>query len=341
MNLSGPKALSFCARPSSSHRIALLHGEDSGLVAAAADQLATAWAPAAEAMDCIRLFDDDLRKSPARLMDELCARSLLGGERIVRLRLERSTHADAVVEVLSDIDRGCLIQEAAWIVEAGSLKRTAALRKAFEASPSCACLLFYPDTEETIAVYIRERLRGEDVAIGADGVSALATAFAGDRRLASAELEKLSLYAMALGRALTIEDVEEVCSSPTSGRADEAADGVLAGDASALATLEAALDAGASAISVMRVLHGRLLRLLEAVTSLPSTGMQLRPPVFDRDWTGFRRTMSRWSTGSVLEALASLRAAEARCKQAGAPGDAILRALWIDVLQKARASARS
>ena len=86
MKLAGQRALAFCEKPQGKSRIALIFGADPGLVSTAADMLATMWAPGIDPFNLIKMSDDDVRRDPQLLADELIARSLLGGDRLVRGR---------------------------------------------------------------------------------------------------------------------------------------------------------------------------------------------------------------------------------------------------------------
>ncbi|MBI1340593.1 DNA polymerase III subunit delta [bacterium] len=329
MKLAGPKALAFCDRPPAAIRIALIHGDDRGLVAFAADRLARTWVPDGDEFDLVRMTEDDLRQDAGRLGDELCARSLLGGTRLVRLRIERETSAKPAIDALADIDAGKLFAESFWIVEAGSLGRTSKLRAAFEASARAAALHLFPDSEEAIAELIRTGLAEARVKIEPAAVGLLSFELAGDRRLALSELEKLSLFGEGLDRALSIDDVRALSATEQATGADDASDAALAGrHADAVRDLDRMLDAGGSPISALRTLHFRLMRMMDAVASNASQGMRLRPPVYERDWPAFQRSMARWSPRKVQAALEGLYRAEADCKQAGAPADAIVRTLF-------------
>ncbi len=76
-------------------------------MSSAADTLAKTWLPDPDPMNLIRLTDEDLKRDPSILADELVARSLLGGERLVRMRVEREAGAGKrVVAALAEVDAG-------------------------------------------------------------------------------------------------------------------------------------------------------------------------------------------------------------------------------------------
>lgn len=336
MKHAGPKALAFCEHPPARPRAALIFGADAGLVSAAADMLAKAWLPDPDPINLVRLTEDDLRREPAILIDELIARSLLGGERLVRIRIEREASGGKhVLAALADIDAGALSPEARWVIEAGDLGRTSAMRSAFEASANAAALQLYADDEATILDYVAGRLAKANVEIEPDALALLVAELPGDRRLAMSEVGKLELYALDLGRPVAVDDILKVSSAEQARGADDAADAAIAGDKPGAArSLDRFLDAGGNAISAMRTLHFRMLRMSDALATNAGSGARLRPPVFERDWPSFARAMKDWPATKLHRAFTRLYQAELACKQAGAPTDAIVRRLVDDIAKR-------
>jgi DNA polymerase-3 subunit delta len=323
---AGPKAQAFCDRPPRDVHLALLFGADGGQVSEAADRLVRALAPQLDPFNLVRLSDEDLRRDPARLEDELVARSLLGGDRIVRLRIDREAGAAPLLSTLARIEAGELVPEAALIIEAGDLARKSELRARFEDSPRAAALHFYPDDDAAITELVRSRLGAAGVAIAPEALAAFCAELAGDRRLALSELEKLELFALDLGRPVALSDLAGVAAAEQPQGADDAADAVVLGDvAAADRALARFFDAGGSPISALRTLHFRLVRVADALASGASDGRRLRPPIFgDRDWQAFARALRDWSAPRVRRALARLYDTELSCKQAGAPTEALV-----------------
>jgi DNA polymerase-3 subunit delta len=325
---SGAQALAFCDKPPGKPRIALIFGADAGLVSTSADNLAANWVPDLDPFNLIRLSDDDIRRDAQMLADELVARSLLGGDRLIRLRVEKEASTKPILEIIADIDKGLLNPEAHWIIEGGELGKTSRLRVGIEAAESAIALQLFADDEGAVEELVTKRLAAAGVAIEPTALAAFTAELPGDRRMAMSELEKLELYAVGLGRAVNADDVRRLASAEQPRGADDAADAAILGDAvQATLSINRFLDAGGNPISALRTLHFRMLRVSDAVSSNAGTGMRLRPPIFDRDWPPYQRAMRDWSTASVHRAFKRLYDAEKTCKQAGAPSDAIVRNL--------------
>lgn len=328
MKQSGARALAFCEKPPGKPRIALIFGADAGLVSTAADSLAANWAPGIDPFNLIRLSDDDIRRDAQMLADELVARSLLGGDRLIRLRVEKEASTKPILEIIADIDKGLLNPEARWIIEGGELGKTNRLRVGIEAAGSAIALQLFADDEAGVESLVTGRLAAAGVAIDPAALAAFIAELPGDRRMALSELDKLELYAVGLGRAVSLDDVRRLASAEQPRGADDAADAAIIGDITqATLSINRYLDAGGNPISALRTLHFRMMRVSDAVSSNAGTGMRLRPPVFERDWPSFQRAMRDWSSPAVQRAFKRLYDAERTCKQAGAPSDAIIRNL--------------
>jgi DNA polymerase-3 subunit delta len=328
MKLAGQRALAFCEKPQGKSRIALIFGGDPGLVSTSADLLAERWVPGIDPFNIVKLSDEDLKRDPQLLADELVARSLLGGERLVRVRIDKETAAKSVIEILGDVEKGILNPEAAWIVEGGDLGKASKLRGAFEASDAAQALQLFADDESTINDLVAKRLASAGVVMDPPALAAFVAELPGDRRLALSELEKLELYAIGLGRPVSTEDVAQLASAEQPRGADDAADAAILGDAAqATVSINHYLDAGGNPISALRTLHFRMMRVLDAVATNAGTGMRLRPPVFEKEWPPFARAMREWRAPAIQRTFNRLYEAEKSCKQAGAPSDAIIRQL--------------
>lgn len=328
MKQAGPRALAFCEKPQGKTRIALIFGADPGLVSTSADTLAYNWLPSPDPFNIIKMSDDDLKRDPQLLADELVARSLMGGERLVRVRVDKDASSKYLIEILADVEKGVLTPEAFWIIEAGELNKTNKLRTAFEASDAAVALQLYADDESTVAELVTKRLAAAGVTIDPPALAAFVADLPGDRRLALSELEKLELYAVGLGRPVSAQDVSLLASAEQPRGADDAADAAILGDApQATLSINRYLDAGGGAISALRTLHFRMLRVSDAVASGAGSGMRLRPPIFDNEWPRFSRALRDWSVPAIHRTFTRLYEAEKTCKQAGAPQEAIVKTL--------------
>lgn len=335
MKLAGQKALAYCEKPKPRDNAFLIFSSDPGLASSAADTLIAKRLPDLDPMNVVKLNDDTLKNDDAQLADELVARSLLGGDRLVRLRLEKETYAKQVIGLLADIDAERLHPEALWVIEAKDLGKSSKLRAAFEESKSALALHLYADDEASITDYAEAQLREAGVQLEPEALAAFCAELPGDRRLAISEVEKLQLYALDIGRTLTLDDIQSIAAAEQPRGADVAADAAILGDAkAATSAINRFLDAGGSPISAMRTLHFRMLRVMEAAAMERPNGRALRPPIFDKEWPPFQRALRDWTQPRIQRAFSRLYESEKACKQGGAPAEAIAGQLILSIAQR-------
>ena len=145
----------FLAAPGADIRAALIYGRDRGVVRERANALAKkATANPDDPFDAALLTDSDIDGDPARLEGELSAISMMGGRRLVRLRIfgEKAATDKAAAESLKAHLEGSFNAEAFFLIEAGALGRDSALRGAAEkAKAGAVAVPCYEDDTGDIA----------------------------------------------------------------------------------------------------------------------------------------------------------------------------------------------
>ena len=245
------------ARRNPDIRVLLIFGPDLGLVRERADVAVRSVLPdAADPFALVRLEGDEVAADPRRLVDETRTIGLFGGERVVRLRAGNRNIVPALEPVLAG-ERG----DALVVVEAGDLKKGAALRSLCEASPRALAIACYPDTERDLARLVDTMMAEAGHAIDRDARALLVSLIGGDRRASRGEIEKLILYAGA-DRTVTADHVRAIVGDASALALDDVVDAALAGDAAeAMAALARALGGAGRPDAVL----GALLRALTAL----------------------------------------------------------------------------
>src|SRR5256714_10964864 len=187
---------SFIARPDPARAIVLVFGPDAGLVSERANTIIRASVDdPADPFALVRLDGDALASDPARLIDEATTVPLFGGRRAIRVRAGSRNIVPAVEGILSAKLQDCRI-----VIEAGDLKRGAALRTMCERAKTAVAIPCYADADRDIGRIIDEEMRAADLTIAPDARAALVPLLGGDRRASRAELRKLALYAQGQER---------------------------------------------------------------------------------------------------------------------------------------------
>jgi DNA polymerase-3 subunit delta len=336
----------FLAKPEPGVRAVLLYGRDSGVVRDRANALAAkAVDRPDDPFDVALLTDGDLDSDGGRLEGELAAQSLMGGRRLVRLRLtsEKASVDKQVAEAFVRHANGELNPDAMFVVEAGNLGRDSGLRKAAEKlTAGGAVIPCYEDEPGDIARLVRETLAKDGVGMTTDALSLFVSRLPKERGVARQEVERLILYlGPGSGVNATPADLEPFLGvEPEASLFDAASDafgGKLASAQSGLRRAAQEGEAGPAAVRAIGMHLSKLRRTLTLVKSgagLPEAAKA--SGVFWKDEREFLRQARTWT----LEALDTLQpevlAADLACKTAGSPDQLIAERLALTVAGRAK-----
>src|SRR5215213_3866736 len=106
----------------------------------------------------VRLDGDALASDPARLCDEATTIPMFGGRRAIRVRAGSRNMVPAIENVLGAPLRDCRI-----VIEAGDLKRGAALRSIVERAKTAVAIPCYADGDRDVGKLIDEEIRAADL----------------------------------------------------------------------------------------------------------------------------------------------------------------------------------
>jgi len=202
--------------------------------------------------------------------------------------------------------------EGRLIVEAGDLKKTARLRKLFEASKCAVALPCYTDNSRGLESLVDNVLKDAGLTITPDARGVLVSLLGADRALSRNEIEKLALYCTGQDR-ISADDVRAVVGDASDMTLDRIIRASFTGDtAGALREFDRSTGAGQAAQSVLLALQRHVLRLLrfrtarDAGKNTDQAMRMLRPPVFGQDRDAFVRQANAWSAvrlGSLRQAI--------------------------------------
>ena len=341
MKLAAGRVEAFLRRPDREIRAVLLYGPDAGLVRERADNLGRTVAP--DLHDPFRVADltgTALTADPARLHDEAAQISLLGGQRLVRVREIGDAQSAIFGRFLAAPPSDGLV-----VVEGGDLPARSALRRLFDDAPCGVTIGCYPDTARDLAEVIRETLAAHRITASRDALEFLAAHLGGDRLLTRAELEKLTLYAGDGGR-IELDDAHLSIADSAALSLDDTVLAAAEGNAAALdRALSRVFQEGESPVSVIRAALRHVQRLhalsarLAAGEPVDSALRAARPPIFFKQQDSFRRQLMQWREPGLRRQLDALAAAEAQIKTTGMPGETACRAALFAMAQAAMARA--
>ncbi|HYF22473.1 MAG TPA: DNA polymerase III subunit delta [Caulobacteraceae bacterium] len=335
----------FLSNPGREHRAAVIYGRDRGGVRERADALARKVArDPNDPFDVAALTDSDIDGDPARLEGELVALSMTGGRRLVRLRLstEKAVVDKQAAEALKAHADGLLNPDAFFLIEAGALDRTSALRKAAEAAKTVACIPCYEDETGDVVRLVREALARDQVGLTAEAMELFTARLPKERGVARQEIERLALFlGPGSGRTAGPAELEDFLGvEPEAGLSDAAADafGGRAGPAQAgLRRAFAEGEGGPAAVRAAGMYLGRLRRALALVDSGADMKEAAKAAgVFWKQEREFFRQARAWSLRELDAVQPDVLDADRACKTSGSPDHLIAERLLLSIAGRAR-----
>ena len=340
-----PEVENFLARPDPKMRAALIYGRDLGVVRERASELAAKVTERPDdPFDVTLLTEGDLDQDPRRLADDLMAISMMGGRRLVRLRLssDRAAPDRLAADALERHAAGEFNPDAFFLVEAGGLDRSSALRKAAEKATAAVAIPCYEDEIGDLARLTREALAKDQLALTAEALDLFVRRLPHERGVARREIERLALYlgpgSGATGAAGDLADFLGV--EPEASLSDAAQDAFGGRLAAAQAGLRRAAQEGEGGPAAVRAMSQHLMRLRRTAT-LRQGGMELAQAakssgVFWKNEREFLRQARAWDLAQLDALQPDFLAADRACKQTGAPDHLIAERLALTIAAKAR-----
>ena len=309
----------------------LVHGNDEGLIRERSRAIVNSLLDGdSDPMRLIRFDGDALAKEPGSLAEEADSVPMFGGRRVIWIEVQARDIAPALEPLIKAPPRDCAI-----LIEAGSLKKGAALRSAFEKMSNGASVECYPDDKRSIAGLIDAEARQSGLTIAPDVRDYLVTLLGSDRMTTRGEIAKLLLYAEGKG-AVTVADIEAIVSDAAPSALDDAVDQAFHGDSAGVEeTANRYFADGGDPGSLVRVIVARAMLLhrlrlaMEDGRSFEAAMQAQYVRLSPIRRVALEKQAGRWSSvrlGGLLRALRQTSANVRRDAQMAKP--TAMRALW-------------
>jgi len=334
----------FLKAPDAAIRAALVYGPDLGVVRERAQALAAgATARPDDPFDVALLTEADLADDGARLEEELAAFSMMGGRRLVRLRLDGEAKEPAApAQALARHLAGDFNSQALFLIEAGNLKADSPLRKMAQKADACAVIACYADEPGDLARFTREALAADKLGLTAEALEIFVSRLPAERGVARQEIERLALFlGPGENRVAGAEDLVDFLGVEPQGSLAEAAIDAFGGRlAAAHAALRRAGQQGEEGPAAVRALSAQLGRLRRAA-ALHQAGSPLAQvakdmKIFWKNEREFLRQARAWTLAEIDRLQPEIFAADQACKTTGAPDRLIGERLALAIAGRAR-----
>jgi DNA polymerase-3 subunit delta len=320
----------WLARPSSQAAIILLYGPDRGLAAERARAFALRTElPLDDPFSVVRLEGAEVDRDEGRLLDEARTVPMFAARRLlwVRNATGQKALANDVKALCAEPPRDALI-----LIEAGDLKKGAALRTAVENSEWGMALPCYADETRGIDALIDEEMQKAGLSITLEARQALRRNLGGDRLASRGEIPKLVLYASG-GKQVDLDDIKAAIGDASGFTFDDAVDAILEGiveDFDTIFMRQARAGSQsflclAAAMRQFQALHLMRATLDNGSRSASEIVAAARPPVFFSRRKIIEAALMRWNSQALTRALTRLQDAILQTRRRADLADSIAR----------------
>lgn len=288
----------FIAHPPDAVRMFLIHGVDAGTVTERGRAtLQTALSRSSDGGNVIRLGSEELSQDPGRLSDEALSVSMFGGDPVIHIRINDGRHnLMPALQPLLDAP-----PDVSWIViEAGDLRKSNAVRKAFEASSNAASVICYELEDRELARMVKAMISDAGKSIDDDAADTLLGMLGTDRMATRNEIEKLILY-VGEEAVITIDDVTSSTGETLALRSDRVIDAALVGR---IADMDKDLvrlnneGQSPSGLATQMLRHLLAMQSMRARFDKGSSARQIvenaRPPIYFKRRAAIQEALGRW-----------------------------------------------
>jgi DNA polymerase-3 subunit delta len=328
----------YIDRPEAGHPVILVFGPDAGLVRERVDRLVHASVnDPNDPFAFVRIEGEELSGNPARLVEEAHTVPLFGGRRAVLVKAGSRNIAAAVESVIASPSDECRV-----IIEAGDLKKNAALRTLCEKAKVAAALPCYLDKAEDLTRLIDEEMRAANLSIAAEARTTLLALIGGDRLASRSEIRKLTLYAQGRER-VELADVLAVTADASKLAIDGVLDATFAGRTTETeAEFSKARNGGASAAAIISAAIRHIANLhkmrlaIDAGDSADFAMQRGAPPIHFTRKDIVAVALRAWPAPRLLRAMQQLAEASLEARRNAALAEAIAQRTLLSIAVSAR-----
>jgi len=335
----------FLKAPDAGVRAAVIHGKDrSGVTERALTLCRTITPDLNDPFNVTLLTEADIDGDAVRLEEALTALSMIGGRRLVRIRLSdgKAGVDKAVAAALTAHAEGAYNPDAMLVIEAGALGRESALRKAAEKAQGAVAIACYEDEVGDVARMTREALGVDKVGLSSDALDRFVARLPRERGLMRQEIERLILYiGPGSGRTIDVEELDaHLGVEPDASLSDAALQAFGGRPGPAQAGLRRALAEGESAVMAVRMasLHlgkRRRINVLQA-NGAGAKEAAKAAGVFWKQEAEMLRQSRAWRLELLDEVQDSINTADVMTKTTGMPEALIAERLLLEIAARAK-----
>jgi DNA polymerase III subunit delta len=328
MRLSPKEAANFIKNPPTSLRVAVISGKDRSRVRERTECLNQTWFGCKDdGFNTTVLNEIEFEADPYRLEDALCAQSLMGGRRVVKLKwyTEKAGSETILMNLIKCHADGEFNPDCGFLIETGALAKDHKLSRFFEKHPHIFHLQIYEEETAQVLKEIREALTRDQINLTQDALMAFIDHLPKEYGIAQQEIERLCLY-IGPGSQKTIErdEIETVLGATPDASFTKAALDAFGGRVGpCLISLKSRFSEGDSPVSSLFALADHLHKLIR-FKQLIETGHTAKATMtslglFWKLEAEFNRQSRLWPMARLMMILPELASTELACRSTRSP----------------------
>jgi len=248
--------------------------------------------------------------------ENLNSKSLFEEEKIINI----TRVTDKIFKIISEIIEK-EIKDLIIILDSDNLEKKSKIRSLFEKSKKCICVPFYPDTNETLSKLAFQTLKKNNISISSSNINLIVNKCTGDRKILSAELEKIINYAR-YGKKIDTEEITKLTNLIENHSISELIDNCLAKNKNK--TINILVENNFSSedcVIITRVFLNKLKKILNLCeefkknNNLDLTIAAAKPPIFWKEKEITKKQVLSWTPKKIKETLYEINNIELSIKK--------------------------
>ena len=292
----------------------LIYGPNEGLIRENIDIVFKNFTKGA---DCekINIVGKQLDESISILNDEISTISLFSEKKFIILDSPKEKHVSIIEDSLSlDFKNTCMV------VKQDNLKKSSNIRKLYETSKNHFSLACYDDDVKVLSSLLEKFQKEHSITFDSGVKSFLLNNLSNDRMVIKNELEKILLSLSKDDRKVDIEKLRYILHDSAHADFQQINSSILFGNIEkGSKSLEKLFNLGTNPVAILKSFNNYIMRIRLTQVEL-AKGKQfdeaikvLRPPVFWKEKTDFKRHCLMWPSHVIENTINEVLSSEIKC----------------------------
>ena len=213
------------------------------------------------------------------------------------------------------------IKDLIIILDSDNLEKKSKIRSLFEKTKKCICIPFYPDTNETLSKLAFQVFKNNNISISSSKINLIVNKCNGDRKILSAELEKIINYTIN-GKKIDTESLTKLTNLIENHSISELIDNCLAKNKNKTINILVENNFGSEdCIIITRVFLNKLKKILNLCeefkknNNIDLTITTAKPPIFWKEKEITKKQVLSWTPKKIKETLYEINNIELSIKE--------------------------